>query len=80
MRQYLSIINNIFRFYYDGFRDMSTWGKRVWLIILIKLFIMFAILKIFFFQDFLSSNFPTDKERSQHVLEQLTNPPDNHDR
>jgi hypothetical protein len=41
---------------------------------------MFAILKIFFFQDFLKTNYPTDKERSEHVLEQLTNSPDNHDR
>jgi hypothetical protein len=41
---------------------------------------MFAILKIFFFQDFLSANFKSDKERSEHVLEQLTNQPDNHDR
>jgi len=80
MKQYLSIINDIFRFYYDGFRNMSGWGRRVWLIILIKLFIMFAILKIFFFQDFLKENYKTDKERSEHVLEQLTNSPDNHDR
>jgi len=80
MRQYFSVFKNIFRFYYDGFRNMSGWGKKVWLIILIKLFIMFAILKIFFFQDFLSANFKSDKERSEHVLEQLTNQPDNHDR
>ena len=80
MRRYLSIINSIYRFYLDGFRDISGWGRRVWLIILIKLFIMFAILKIFFFQDFLSTKYPTDKERSEHVLEQLTNSPDNHDR
>jgi hypothetical protein len=80
MRQYFSVFKNIFLFYYEGFRNMSGWGKKVWLIILIKLFIMFAVLKIFFFQDFLTSNFHTDKERSEHVLEQLTNSPDNHDR
>lgn len=80
MRQYISIFNRIFHFYYDGFSNMSGWGKKVWLIILIKLFIMFAILKIFFFQDFLTSNFHTDKERSEHVLEQLTNSPSNNDR
>lgn len=80
MRQYFSIFSSIYRFYYEGFSNMSGWGKKVWLIILIKLFIMFAILKIFFFQDFLKTNYPTDKERSEHVLEQLTNSPDNHDR
>jgi hypothetical protein len=34
-------ISRIFRFYYDGFSTMSWWGKRVWVIILVKLFIMF---------------------------------------
>ena len=53
---------------------MSSWGRQVWLIILIKLFIMFAILKLFFFPDFLNSNFESDKERSDYVLEQLTEP------
>jgi len=75
-----SLLNRLFRFYYDGFRNMSGWGRKVWVIILIKLFIMFAILKIFFFPDFLNKNWHTDKERSEHVLEQLTNPSDNHDR
>lgn len=39
----------IVRFYWEGFRGM-TWGKELWVIILIKLFIMFAILRAFFFQ------------------------------
>ena len=59
---------------------MSDWGRKVWVIIIIKLFIMFVILKIFFFKDFLYKNYHTDKERSEHVLNQLTNSPDNHDR
>lgn len=49
-----------------------TWGKQVWAIILIKLFIMFAVLKLFFFPDILKKNFDTDEERSEHVIEQLT--------
>ena len=42
----------VFHLYYDGFRQM-TLGKTLWLIIGIKLFIIFAILKVFFFPDFL---------------------------
>jgi hypothetical protein len=80
MEQKFSLLNRIFRFYYDGFRNMSVWGRKVWVIIIIKLFIMFAILKIFFFQDFLYKHYPNNKERSEHVLEQLTNSSDNHDR
>jgi hypothetical protein len=62
------------RFYFEGFRDMSKWGKQVWIIILVKLFILFIILKLFFFPDFLKTNFKTDPERSDFVLENLTEP------
>lgn len=65
-------IREIFRFYYDGFRTMSWWGRRVWLIIIIKLLILFLVLKIFFFPDFLKTNFSSDEERSDYILEQLT--------
>jgi hypothetical protein len=51
-----------------------TWGRRLWGIILIKLFIMFGILRLFFFPDILQKEFNSDEERSNHVLEQLTNP------
>jgi len=44
-----------FRLYYDGFRSM-TLGKTLWLVIAIKVFIIFVVLKIFFFPNFLSSH------------------------
>ncbi len=44
-----------FDLYYDGFRNMKL-GKTLWAIIFIKLFIMFAILKVFFFPNFLKSH------------------------
>lgn len=50
-----------------------TVGKTLWAIILIKLFIMFAILKLFFFPNYLSTNYDNDKDRGNHVLEQITN-------
>ncbi len=65
-------IKKIFRFYYDGFREMDLWGRQLWLIIIVKLFIMFFILKIFFFPDILKRDFDTDEQRSEYVLEQLT--------
>lgn len=66
-----NIFSKIFYFYWDGFRNMTV-GKRLWIIILVKLFIMFAILRLFFFQDFLETNFSSDDERSDYVIEQLT--------
>ena len=67
----MKVLYKVFRFYYEGFRDMTV-GKSLWLIIFIKLFIMFVILKAFFFKDFLKSNFETDRERSEYVIEQLS--------
>ncbi|MFC2080206.1 DUF4492 domain-containing protein [Bacteroidota bacterium] len=67
------MLKRILNFYVEGFRTM-TWGKSLWAIILIKLFIMFLILKVFFFPDILRRDFNTDEERSEYVLEQLTNP------
>jgi hypothetical protein len=51
---------------------MSQTGKKLWLIIFIKLVIIFLILKLFFFKDFLNSKFSTEKEKSEYVLKQLT--------
>jgi hypothetical protein len=65
------MLYRIFHFYRDGFRQM-TLGRTLWKIIFIKLFIMFAVLKFFFFPDFLATNFTTDAERADHVIEQLT--------
>lgn len=64
-------LHAIWRMYYEGFRDMTV-GKSLWLLIFIKLFIMFAILKVFFFPNFLNSNFSNNSEKSQHIIEQLT--------
>ncbi|HNW57732.1 MAG TPA: DUF4492 domain-containing protein [Bacteroidales bacterium] len=72
-------LNRLFRFYYEGFRNMSEWGRKVWVIIIIKLFIIFVILKIFFFHDFLQKKYDTDKQRSEYVLEQLINSSEKHD-
>ncbi|HSO08591.1 MAG TPA: DUF4492 domain-containing protein [Desulfoprunum sp.] len=69
-------ITGLYRFYRDGFRSMTV-GRTLWKIILIKLFVMFAILKLFFFQDYLGSNFTTDEERADHVLQQITGAAEN---
>jgi hypothetical protein len=67
------MIKRIISFYHNGFKNMPGWGKKLWLIILIKLFIMFAVLKIFFFPDFLGSKFNNDDDKSDYVIEQLIN-------
>lgn len=63
----------IFRFYVDGFRSMTV-GRTLWKIILLKLFVMFFILKLFFFPNYLNTHFETDEQRADHVLDMITRP------
>ena len=58
-----------FDLYYDGFRHMRL-GKTLWAIILIKLFIIFIILKIFFFPNFLKQH--ADGDEAGFVATELT--------
>lgn len=57
-------------FYLDGFRSMGT-GKTLWKIILLKIVIFIAILKVFF-PDYLQTHFSTDQQRADHVLTSIT--------
>ena len=59
----------IVKFYVDGFRSM-TLGRTLWGIILLKLFIMFAVLKAFFFPAYLQGG---AEEKGNKVSAELTN-------
>ena len=71
MEKNRNVLVRIFYFYFDGFKSMTV-GKKLWLIILIKLFILFVVLKLFFFQDFLDSKFDTEEEKSDYILDRLS--------
>ena len=58
----------LFRFYYDGFREM-TLGRTLWAIILIKLFILFVVLRLLFFPDVLGGK--SAEERGEIVRNEL---------
>ncbi len=62
---------NILALYVDGFRSMVL-GRTLWKIILIKIVVMFGIIKLFFFPDILSTTYTTDHARADHVLSTLT--------
>ncbi|MDE5608581.1 MAG: DUF4492 domain-containing protein [Muribaculaceae bacterium] len=67
-----SLLKRVVGLYVDGFRSMTV-GRKLWLIILIKLFIIFFVLKLFFFSDTLSSRYDTDAERAEAVRNSLIN-------
>jgi len=58
--------------YYDGFRSMTV-GKTLWIIILVKLFVIFVVMKLLFFPNLLNSNFDNDEDRANHVRQELIN-------
>ena len=70
------ILSFFYSLYRDGFKNM-TWGKPlVWLIVL-KLIILFAILRVFFFKPTMRGL--TDEQKSEKVGSVLTQPHHNTD-
>ena len=58
----------VFDFYVEGFRNM-TWGRTLWLIIVLKLIVLFVILRLFFFKPVLSGM--SVEEKQEHVATML---------
>lgn len=59
----------IYNFYVHGFRNM-TWGRQLWWLILLKVFILFAVLRMFFFKPALAGK--SEQEKIEHVSKELT--------
>lgn len=67
----MDTIAKIWRFYVDGFKSMTI-GKKLWALILIKLALIFLLLRLFFFPDMLQERYDTDDERAEAVRSALT--------
>jgi len=68
------MINKIVLFYVDGFKNLSSLGKKLWLIIIIKLVVIFVVLKVFFFPTV--DNVVKDKSQKEALfIKQLTTIP-----
>ena len=63
-----SRIISIWNFYVEGFRNM-TWGRTLWWLILLKVIILFAVLRAFFFQPVLGGK--TEEQKIEYVGTQL---------
>ena len=57
-------LTNIWELYRDGFRNM-TWGRPLWGLIILKVIILFAVLRLFFFKPAMAGL--TDVEKSDVV-------------
>ena len=67
-------LKTVWEFYRDGFRNM-TWGRPLIWLILLKIFILFAILRVFFFKPAMAGM--SDREKSEAVGERITQKPHN---
>ena len=68
------IFARVWQFYRDGFRNM-TWGRPLVWLILLKLIILFGILRIFFFKPVLQGL--SEEEKSETVGRNITQTPQN---
>lgn len=71
-----SFFYKVFDLYYEGFRNMTI-GKTLWTVIAIKLFIIFVVLKLFFFPNFIKSNAEKGNEADFVNQEMMERIPDN---
>ena len=62
----------VWSLYYDGFKSMTV-GKTLWIIIILKVFIFFVVMKLLFFPNVLNKNFDNDEQKAQHVRNELLN-------
>lgn len=65
-------LKRVFLLYYDGFRNLTDWGKKLWILIFIKGILLFVLMKFIFFPNLLKKNFDNDTDRGNHVIENLT--------
>jgi hypothetical protein len=67
-------LSAIYRFYRDGFAAMRL-GKTLWAVVVVKLIVLFGVIKVLFFSDTLHSRFDSDEARQEYVSGQLMNAP-----
>ena len=58
--------------YVDGFRSMTV-GRKLWALIIIKLILLFGVMKLFFFPNILNERYDNDADMAAAVRTQLIN-------
>lgn len=72
----MKFLRDTLSMYVDGFRNMTV-GRDLWLLIILKCIVIFAIVKVFFFPDVLQTNFRDDSSRAAEVRKSLAMPAEN---
>ena len=69
-------IKDFIEMYRDGFRQMTV-GRTLWAIVILKLIILFFVVKLFFFPNILERDYDSDAMRADAVRSNLCQPDKN---
>jgi len=67
----LGLLKNIYLFYYEGFKNLTSTSKKLWILIFVKSALILTVLFLFF-PDVLSQ-YNSDEQRSEVVADSLLN-------
>ena len=65
----LGLLNKIFLFYYNWFKNLTSTSKKLWILILVKSTIILTVLFLYF-PDVLNQ-YETDEEKASVVADNL---------
>ena len=63
-------LKRIFDFYRQGFSNMDI-GKTLWMVVIVKLVVIFAIVKLLFMPDVLDQK-ATDNDKAENISTRIT--------
>jgi len=61
----MNVLQKIFSFYYDGLKNMTWLGKKLWGFVLFKALVLVIFVYLLFPNAL--KNFTTDEEKAEHV-------------
>ena len=65
------MLKRILFFYIDGFKNLSDLGRKLWVIIIIKLVVIFVIFRAFLFPT-LDTKIPDKEKQKELYIKQIT--------
>jgi len=65
------MLKRILFFYIDGFKNLSDLGRKLWVIIIIKLVVIFVVFRAFLFPT-LDSKVPDKAKQQELYIKQIT--------
>lgn len=60
----------VWRFYIEGFKSMTI-GRSLWALIIIKLILIFVVMRLFFLPDVLDQKCDTEEQKAETVRSAL---------